>query len=97
MYEDDVIATSFGNYVCLPLMRKAGTDLTKAEAKKVMEDCLRVLYYRNTKSSARVSLLSQTPHSPRPHVPFFARSSSFRLPSCTLCILLEAFAFALFL
>mmetsp|Transcript_32846 Transcript_32846/g.27771 ORF Transcript_32846/g.27771 Transcript_32846/m.27771 type:complete len:277 (+) Transcript_32846:1-831(+) len=60
MYEDDVIATSFGNYVCLPLMRKAGTDLTKAEAKKVMEDCLRVLYYRNTKSSARIQISTVT-------------------------------------
>jgi len=80
MYEDDVIATSFGNYVCLPLMRKAGTDLTKAEAKKVMEDCLRVLYYRNTKSSARVSLLSQnSPLSQTPR-PLF-RSLFFLSPS----------------
>ena len=54
MYEDDYIATSFGNYVCLPLLRKAGTDLSKEDAKKVLEDCLRVLFYRNTKSSTRV-------------------------------------------
>lgn len=57
MYEDEVIATSFGNYVCLPLLRKAGTDLSKEDAKKVLEDCLRVLFYRNTKSSTRVRLL----------------------------------------
>ena len=54
MYEDEYIATSFGNYVCLPLLRKAGTDLSKEDAKKVLEDCLRVLFYRNTKSSTRV-------------------------------------------
>lgn len=64
MYEDDVIATSFGNYVCLPLLRKAGTNLTKEEAKKVLEDCLRVLFYRNTKSSTRVR--PPPPHTPPP-------------------------------
>ena len=57
MYEDDIVATSFGNYVCLPLMRKAGTNLSKEEAKQVMENCLRVLYYRNTKSSTKVLYL----------------------------------------
>jgi hypothetical protein len=54
MFEDDVIATAFGTHVCLPLLRKAGSDLSKEEATKVMEDCLRVLFYRNTKSSTRV-------------------------------------------
>ena len=61
MFEDDVIATSFGNYVCLPLLRKAGTNLSKEEAKKVMEDCLRVLFYRNTKSSTRVCSAAPPP------------------------------------
>ena len=61
MFEDDVIATSFGNYVCLPLLRKAGTNLSKEEAKKVMEDCLRVLFYRNTKSSTRVCCSAPLP------------------------------------
>jgi len=60
MYEDDVIATSFGNYVCLPLLRKAGTNLSKEEAKKVLEDCLRVLFYRNTKSSTRIQIAAVT-------------------------------------
>ncbi len=54
MYEDEVVATGFGNYVCLPLLRKAGTDLSKDEAKKVLEDCMRVLFYRNCKSSTKV-------------------------------------------
>eukprot|EP00960_Hanusia_phi_P038807 753612-Hanusia_phi.AAC.2 len=56
MYEDDIVATSFGNYVCLPLMRKAGTNLSKDEAKQVLENCLRVLYYRNTKSSTKIQI-----------------------------------------
>lgn len=66
MYEDDVIATSFGNYVCLPLLRKAGTNLSKEEAKKVLEDCLRVLFYRNTKSSTRVSCFARILPLPTP-------------------------------
>ena len=28
MYEDDYVATAFASHVCLPLMRKAGTDLS---------------------------------------------------------------------
>jgi 20S proteasome subunit beta 7 len=60
MYEDEVIATGFGNYVCLPLLRKAGTDLSKEDAKKVLEDSLRVLFYRNTKSSARIQISTVT-------------------------------------
>jgi 20S proteasome subunit beta 7 len=57
MYEDEVVATGFGNYVCLPLLRKAGTDLSKDEARKVLEDCMRVLFYRNCKSSTKVQKL----------------------------------------
>jgi 20S proteasome alpha/beta subunit len=52
--------------LCLPLMRKAGSDLSKEEATKVMEDCLRVLFYRNTKSSTRVR--SDPPSFPFPSI-----------------------------
>mmetsp|Transcript_22027 Transcript_22027/g.46295 ORF Transcript_22027/g.46295 Transcript_22027/m.46295 type:complete len:92 (-) Transcript_22027:234-509(-) len=60
MYEDEVVATGFGNYVCLPLLRKAGTDLSKDEARKVLEDCMRVLFYRNCKSSTKIQIASVT-------------------------------------
>jgi len=60
MYEDDYVATAFASHVCLPLMRKAGTDLSKADAQKVLEDCLRVLFYRNTKSAARIQVATVT-------------------------------------
>mmetsp|Transcript_81842 Transcript_81842/g.219800 ORF Transcript_81842/g.219800 Transcript_81842/m.219800 type:complete len:107 (+) Transcript_81842:518-838(+) len=56
MYEDDAVATSFGNYICLPLLRKASTELSKEDAKKVMEDCLRVLFYRNCRSSTKIQI-----------------------------------------
>mmetsp|Transcript_3036 Transcript_3036/g.5660 ORF Transcript_3036/g.5660 Transcript_3036/m.5660 type:complete len:141 (+) Transcript_3036:146-568(+) len=51
MYEDDVMATGFGSYMALPLLRKAGTEMSKEEAKKVMEDCLRVDYCRNCRAT----------------------------------------------
>jgi 20S proteasome subunit beta 7 len=60
MYEDDVVATSFGSYVCLPLLRKAGNNLSRDQAKKVLEDCLRVLFYRNTKASTRIQIACVT-------------------------------------
>ena len=80
MYEDDVIATAFAAHVCLPLMRKAGTDLSKEDAQKVLEDCLRVLFYRNTKSSPRVCCthLHSAPFcfAPRP-APLYSKCSLF--------------------
>eukprot|EP00961_Rhodomonas_salina_P137338 1847558-Rhodomonas_salina.1 len=54
MYEDEVMATGFGSYMALPLMRKAGSNLTKEEAKKVLEDCLRVDYCRNCRATDMV-------------------------------------------
>jgi 20S proteasome alpha/beta subunit len=44
------------SYVCLPLLRKAGNNLSRDQAKKVLEDCLRVLFYRNTKASTRIQV-----------------------------------------
>lgn len=37
MYQDDIIATGFASYVCTPLLRKAGTNMSEAEAKKVRD------------------------------------------------------------
>ena len=56
MYQDDVISTGFASYICTPLLRKAGTNLSEAEAKKLLEDCLRVLFYRNTKASTKIQI-----------------------------------------
>ena len=82
MYEDDVVATGFGNYVCLPLLRKAGTDLSKEEAKKVLEDCMRVLFYRNCRSSTRVCSSSYVCFwAPLVWIPFGADSNCIRLIS----------------
>lgn len=53
-YESDTIATGFGGYLAQPLLRKAletaKGGLTEAGARKVIEDCMRVLYYRDARS-----------------------------------------------
>ncbi|KAJ3416536.1 Proteasome subunit beta type-7 [Chytridiales sp. JEL 0842] len=56
-YQSDTIATGFGAHLAQPLLRKAvenregGTEsITEEEAKKIIEDCMRVLYYRDARS-----------------------------------------------
>jgi 20S proteasome subunit beta 7 len=60
-YQSDTIATGFGAYLAQPLLRKAvesregGVDsITEEEATKVIEDSLRVLYYRDARSLNKV-------------------------------------------
>jgi len=56
-YTDNTIATGYGAYIALPLMRSAyREDMTKDEAQKLLEDCLRVLYYRDARSSPRIQI-----------------------------------------
>ena len=50
-YEDDTVATGFGNHLARPLFREADTtQLGEAEAVKLMEDALQVCYYRDKNS-----------------------------------------------
>jgi len=56
-YEENYLATGYGAYIALPLIRKAWRpDLSEAEAKKLLEDCLRVLFYRDARSLSRVQI-----------------------------------------
>lgn len=63
-YESSTIATGYGSYIAQPLLRKAveGNEdtLTEEEAKKIMEESLRVLYYRDARSLNRVQIASVT-------------------------------------
>lgn len=53
MYEDKYIATGLGGHMALPLLRKDWKpDLTEAEARKLLTDCMRVLFYRDTRAGA---------------------------------------------
>lgn len=53
-YSASTIATGYGAYIALPLLRKAvegrETTLTEEEATEIMETCLKVLFYRDARS-----------------------------------------------
>lgn len=50
-YTDNLFATGFGMHLAIPLMRKAWRpDLTKQEAQTLLEDCMRVLFYRDCRA-----------------------------------------------
>lgn len=56
-YEDNHIATGFGAHLAMPILRKRWhPDLTEDEAKKLVEDCLRVLYYRDCRAMNRITV-----------------------------------------
>ncbi|GBE85714.1 proteasome endopeptidase complex beta subunit [Sparassis latifolia] len=53
-YSASSIATGYGAYIALPLLRKVvdgeHEQLTEEEAQKLLHDCMRVLYYRDARS-----------------------------------------------
>jgi 20S proteasome subunit beta 7 len=56
-YTDDTVASGYGNHLARPLLRKHWrADLSFDEAKKLLEDCMRVLYYRDARALNRVIL-----------------------------------------
>jgi len=56
-YEENYIATGFGAYLAIPLIRERWTpEMTEGEARGLLEDCLRVLYYRDCRASNRIIL-----------------------------------------
>lgn len=60
-YEDDVIGTGFGSYLAVPLLReKWRADLEEGEARALLEDALRVLFYRDCRALNRVQIAKVT-------------------------------------
>jgi len=56
-YKDDFIATGYGGHIALPLIRKAWRpDISKEEAIKLLEDCMRVLFYRDARSTNKIQI-----------------------------------------
>jgi 20S proteasome subunit beta 7 len=56
-FKDNVAATGFGMYLAMPILRNAWRpDLTAAEAQAALEDCMRVLYYRDARALNKVVL-----------------------------------------
>ena len=57
-WTDRCLATGYGGHIAIPLMRQAlesknGEQLSRAEAEKVLEDCMRVLFYRECRAVNR--------------------------------------------
>jgi len=60
-FEDNVLATGFGSYLCLPILReKWRPDMEEGEARALLEDCLRVLFYRDCRALNRVQIAKAT-------------------------------------
>eukprot|EP01137_Pigoraptor_chileana_P004048 Opistho-2@45174 len=58
-YEDACIATGYGAYIAVPLLRAAlekKPTMTEAEARKLLTDSLRVLFYRDARSLNRYQI-----------------------------------------
>jgi len=60
-FEENHVATGFGAHLAIPLLRKAWRpDLTKDEAKKLLDDCLRVLFYRDARALNKIQIATAT-------------------------------------
>ena len=65
-YKADSIASGYGAYIAQPLLRKAleerggAEGLGEAEARAVLEECMRVLYYRDARSINKIQLATIT-------------------------------------
>lgn len=66
-YEDDHIATGYGAYIALPVMRdelarakQTGKPITKEEACKVLERCMTVLFFRDARSFPKYEMITLT-------------------------------------
>jgi len=50
-YTDNIVATGFGGHLAMPILRnKWHADLDEGEARGILEDCLRVLFYRDCRA-----------------------------------------------
>lgn len=55
--KDNFLATGFGGYMAIPLLReKWRPDLTEGEARALLEDCCKVLFYRDCKAGQQIQL-----------------------------------------
>lgn len=54
-YKDNFITTGYGTHLALPLIRdRWRADFTEEEARSLLEDCMRVLYYRDCRALNKV-------------------------------------------
>ena len=56
-FEENIVATGFGSYLAIPLLReKYRPDLDEGEARALLEDCMRILFYRDCRASNRIQI-----------------------------------------
>ena len=54
-YEEDFIATGFGLHLAVPILRTRWVPgMSHADARALLEDCMRVLYYRDCRTINRI-------------------------------------------
>eukprot|EP00558_Chaetoceros_sp_UNC1202_P008641 CAMPEP_0197246566 /NCGR_PEP_ID=MMETSP1429-20130617/15684_1 /TAXON_ID=49237 /ORGANISM="Chaetoceros sp., Strain UNC1202" /LENGTH=258 /DNA_ID=CAMNT_0042707255 /DNA_START=91 /DNA_END=867 /DNA_ORIENTATION=+ len=60
-YEESFIGTGFGSYLAIPILReKYRPDLEEGEARALLEDCMRVLFYRDCRALNRIQIAKVT-------------------------------------
>lgn len=74
-YKDNAIATGYGAYIAVPLLRqlterKTGGPVTEAEARAKIEQCMKVLYCRDGRSLPKYHLVISTADGSRIEGPF---------------------------
>jgi len=59
--KENIIATGFGSYIAIPLLReKWSPDMDEGEARALLEDCMKLLFYRDCKASNRIQIAKVT-------------------------------------
>jgi len=60
-FVDNYVATGIGGHMALPLLRKHyNADMTIEQARELLENCMRVLYYRDCRSTNKILIASVT-------------------------------------
>ena len=60
-YEENFIATGFGAYLAIPIIRERWhAAMDEGEARALLEDCLRVMFYRDCRASNRIQIAKAT-------------------------------------
>lgn len=60
-YEEDFVATGFGSYLAMPILRdRWHADMSEGDARALLEDCLRVLFYRDCRAYNEIQIAKAT-------------------------------------
>jgi 20S proteasome subunit beta 7 len=60
-YEENFLATGYGSYLCIPIFRKKWrADMDEGEARALLEDCQRLLFYRHCNAYNQIQISKAT-------------------------------------